>query len=298
MKKILTLMSIFAFGSVIVTPVLACSNQEQDAILKAISNGNDKYNGWESTLSPVGINKPTGVPTVDQKPEAKQTISKDALQNSLAQLLATLILDKASIKEPIWFNDNLEVGTKCYYFTINNGSLDKTTGARTWEVNAVTGSISIDITYQVGVVNNDKTFKVEQYLKKNFNVKCFYTQSDYIVYSIVNDITKLSNQIVPITVDNKSKPALDKVYTDFSQETKTAIQEGINATIKNSFINSVNINIKGIDGEKVTSSGVDQLQLKVNFIVSFQDSEIDMSLPSPYDNNKYNPTILQFDIND
>ncbi len=297
MKKILTLMTTFAFASIIVTPVLACSDQQQDTILKAISNGNDKYNGWESTLLPVGINKPTGVPTSNQKPEAKQTISKDALQNSLSQLLAKLILDKASIKAPIWFNDKLEAGTKCYYFSIDNGSLDEKTGARTWEVNAVTGSISIDITYQVGVVNNDKTFKVEQYIKKNFNVKCFYTQSDYIVYSIVDDLTKLSNQIVPIAVDKNSKPAIDKVYTDFSQETKTAIQEGINATIQNPFINSVNINIKGIDDEKVTSSGPNQLQLKVNFIISFQDSEIDMSLSSPYDNSKYHPTILQFNIN-
>lgn len=297
MKKILTLMTTFAFASVMVTPVLACSDQQQDTILKAITNGNDKYNGWESTLLPVGINKPTGVPTSKQKPEAKQTVNKDALQNSLPQLLATLILDEANIKVPIWFNDKLEIGTKCYYFTIDNGSLDEKTGARTWEVNAVTGSISIDITYQVGVVNNDKTFKVEQYIKKNFNVKCFYTQSDYIVYSIVDDITKLSNQIVPIAVDKNSKPAIDKGYTDFSQETKTVIQEGINVTIQNPFINSVNINIKGIDDEKVTSSGPNQLQLKVNFIISFQDSEIDMSLPSPYDNNKYHPTILQFNIN-
>lgn len=298
MKKILTLMSTFAFGSVIVTPVLACSNQEQDTILKTINSGNDKYNGWESALSAVGINKPTDVPTSNQKPAEKQTISKDVLQNSLAQLLAKLILDKASIKEPTWFNDKLEVGIKCYNFTINNGSLDESSGARTWDVDAVTGRISIDITYQVGVVNNDKTFNVEQYIKKTFNVKCFYTQSDYVVYSIVDDITKLSNQIVSIPVDEKSKPIIDKVYTDFSQETKTAIQEGINATIKNPFINSVNINIKVIDGEKVTSSATNQLQLKVNFMVSFQDSEIDMSLSSPYDSSKYNPTILQFNIND
>lgn len=297
MKKILTLMSTFAFSSVIITPVLACTNQQQDAILKVISNGNDNYDGWDAKLLPVGIKKPTGVPTIDQKPEAQQTISEDALQSYLPQLLAQIILDKANIKEPIWFNDKLAVGTKCYYFTINNGTLNETKIARTWEVAATTGRINIDITYQVGVIDNDKSFKVEQYIKKTFNIKCFYTQSDYVVYSIVDDITKLSKQIIPVTVNKDSKPDIDKVYTDFSQATKTAIHEGINATINNSFINSANINIKGIDGEKVTSSGTDQLALKVNFIVSFQDSIIDMSLISPYDDNKYDPTILQFNIN-
>lgn len=294
MKKILTLMSTFAFGSVIVTPVLACYNQQQDSILKAISNGDDKYNGWEPTLLPVGIAKPKGAPTDGQKPEEKQVINKEPLQDSLAQLLAKLILDKANIKTPIWFNNELTVGTECYCFNINNGTLD-TKGARTWDVDAVTGRISIDITYQFGVVNNDKTFKVEQYIKKTFNVKCSYTQSDYIVYSCVNEITKLPNYIVPVVVDDKSKPSVGKVYTDFSQETKTAIQEGINALLKNHFINSVNINIKGIDGEKVTTASANKLELKVNFVVSFEDSLIDMSLPSPYDDGQnYNPTILQF----
>ena len=295
MKKVLTLMSTIAFGSLIVTPVLACSNQQQDSVLKVIINGNGNYNGWESTLSPVGIKKPTGVPIDGQKPEKEQIIKKENLENSLAKLLAQLILDKANIKEPTWFDSKLKVGTKCYYFTIDNGKIDESTGSRTWDVDATTGRISINITYQVGFVNNDKNFKIEQYIKKTFNIKCFYTQSDYIVYSCVKDVTKLSDHIVSISVDEESKPAIDKRYVDFSQKTKTVVQEGIIFALNNNlFINSVNINIKGIDGQKVTSLGHNKLELKVNFVISFQDSLIDMSLPSPYDDNNYDPTILQF----
>ncbi|WP_338979109.1 hypothetical protein [Spiroplasma endosymbiont of Panzeria rudis] len=295
MKKILTLMGTIAFGSGIVTPVLACSDQQQDSILKAITNGNGNYNGWEATLSKVGIKKPVDVPIDGQRPEKEQVIKNEALENSLAQSLAKLILDKANIKEPTWFDSQLEVGTKCYYFTIDNGKIDELTKSRTWDVDASTGRISINITCQVGVVNNDKSFKVEQYIKKTFNIKCSYTQSDYIVYSCVSDVTKLSEQIVPISVDEKTKPDIDKTYADFSQKTKTLVQEGISLALNNNpHVNSVNINIKGIDGQKVTSSGPNKLELKVNFVISFQDSLIDMSLPSPYDDSNYVPTILQF----
>lgn len=294
MKKILTLMSTFAFASVIVTPVLACAKQQQDNILKVISNGDSRYNGWETTLLPIGIIKPSGVPTADQKPETEQTIAKVPLTVSLAQLLAKLILDKASMTTPLWFTNDLVVGSQCYNFTIDNGTLDESTGARTWKVDAVTGRISIDITYQFGIVNDDKTFKVEQYIKKTFDIKCFYTQSDYKVYSCVADITNLAKQTINVSVDDKSKPTVDTVYTDFTQETKTAIQEAINDAIGNPFINSINIDIKGITGEKVTNPSNNKWELKVNFVISFQDSLIDMSLPSPYDDSQYQPTILQF----
>lgn len=294
MKKYLTLMSVLGFGSITVTPVVACADQQQDSILKAISNGSDSYDGWEPTLTPVGITKPNNPPIEDQKPKDEQEISKTALQDkdSLAPLLAKLILDKTSNKDPVWFNSTLTVGTKCYDFTIDNGS-DEKPGVKSWKVEADTGRISIDITYQFGVVSNDKTFKTEQYIKKTFNIKCDYTQSDYKVYSCVNDI--VSQQTIAISVNEKTKPAIDSIYTDFSQETKTAIQEATNATIKNPFINSVTINIKGIDGESVKKITDKQSELKVNFVVSFRDSLIDMSLPSPFEKNKhYPPTVLQF----
>lgn len=289
MRKILKLLGMLTLSSYAASPILACSNQTLDGILKIISGGETSYEAWDLNI---GINKPVGNPVKDHTTIATQEITSDNLV-VLAQSLAQKIVAKAGSSDIIpWFNSNLSKGTKCYNFSIDNDKTDSITGNKIWDVNDTTAQIAVDIIYQVGTVAKDKTFQNSQQVKDTFNLKCDYTRSDYMVYTTVASITKIANNTLEITIDEKDKPKIGATFTDLGTNLQTLIQIELVKKTKdnNPYINSVATIQKGIDGQVVSNT----FTIYITFNVQFQDSFIDMAKPSPYDGSDYHSTLIKF----
>ncbi|WP_342275874.1 hypothetical protein [Spiroplasma endosymbiont of Nebria brevicollis] len=289
MRKILTLIGMLTLSSCATSPILACSNQTLDGTLKTISGGDTNYEAWDLN---VGVNKPTGKPIKDQQPIPSQTITKDKLV-VLAQTLVQKIMDEAKSTTNIsWFDASLSEGTKCYNFSIDNGTTDSTTGNKTWVVNGTTARIAVDIIYQVGVVANDKTFQNQQQVKVTFNLKCDYTQSDYMVNTTVESITHIQNNSLTVTIEDKDKPKVGTTFADLSTNLQGSIKTELVKQTKNTnpYVNIVATIQQGITDEVVS----DTFTIKITFNVQFQDSFINMANPSPYDSTVYPQTTINF----
>ncbi|WP_375316916.1 hypothetical protein [Spiroplasma endosymbiont of Virgichneumon dumeticola] len=291
MRKILALVGMLTLSSCATSPILACSNQTLDGTLKTISGGDTNYEAWDLN---VGINKPAGIPIKDHQPISKQAITKNNLV-VLAQTLAQKIMDKAKSTTNIsWFDASLSEGTKCYNFSIDNGTTDNTTGNKTWDVNGTTARIAVDIIYQVGVVAKDKTFQNQQQVKVTFNLKCDYTQSDYMVNTTVASITGIQNNSLTVTIEDKDKPKVGATFADLSTNLQGSIKTELVKQTKNNnpYVNIVATIKQGIANEVVS----DTLTIKITFNVQFQDSFINMANNSPYDNSVYPQTTVNFVI--
>lgn len=262
MKKLIKMMLTLATTTTIPLTVVACGQTALDGTLSAIYKGETNY--LIDNLVP-------GKKHANQIVTAPYSLTTDEI-TTLAQNIAKNILDAAKLPLPTWYQKDTPVNQKCYNFNITNGT-DETTGKH-WDVNWLTQRITIKISYLVGSVASDGSFKANQKIDMSFNIKVGTSQHDIDL----NNWIKLFNQQTtnnptfnPIQVNlddlKVDLPGTNASWSDLDKKIVAVANDAIGGAIGSVANwpgnNNVAWNVKGMG--TVTSDKKLQLTLNVNY---------------------------------
>ncbi|MGL5268531.1 MAG: hypothetical protein ACRC8P_02050 [Spiroplasma sp.] len=225
MKKLLKLLFVLTGTITLPLSVIACKQETLDNTLNIIYKGDTKYD-----IKNLFPNKDTS------KLVKKYTLSINESEE-MAKKIAEIILKKdKNQKEITWYEKNLNTNQKCYNFSIDNGEKDDDKNDLTWIVNQINEMFTIEISYQVGIINSEQKFVANQKINMKFDIKCGISESDKIVDEWIKQFNKQNWNINnPINIDLTNQkidlPESGKNWSDLDKKVIEATYNAIKSQI-------------------------------------------------------------------